>query len=125
MFKNRIIAGVAAAALAGQAMTAAIAPAYAITLPGGPALAQNDPLGSVLEELLLAQYNDTYSEPVGPSYDLDRQERDPNLSSAYDLDDRITRGVVWIIQNVFCSAPDRRSKDARPAYRQRVTTYPC
>ncbi|WP_454611183.1 hypothetical protein [Labrenzia sp. MBR-25] len=94
-------------------MTAAIAPAYAVAVPGGPALAQNDPLGSVLEELLLAQYNDSYSEPVGPSYDLDRQERDPRLSSAYDLDDRITRGVVWIIQN----GTSECRNSIRPEYR--------
>ncbi|WP_208984043.1 hypothetical protein [Roseibium aggregatum] len=113
MFRNRIFAGVAVAALAGQTMTAAIAPAYAVAVPGGPVLAQNDPLEPVLEELLLAQYNDSYSEPVGPSYDLDRQERDPSLSSAYDLDDRITRGVVWIIQN----GTNECRNSIRPEYR--------
>jgi hypothetical protein len=113
MFKNRVFAGVAAAALAGQTVIAAIAPANAVAVPGGPALVQKEPLEFVLEELLLAQYNNSYSEPVGPSYDLDRQERDPNLSSAYDLDDRITRGVVWIIQN----GTNECRNSIRPEYR--------
>ena len=115
MFKSRFFAGVAAVVLAGQTVTAAVVPAYAVAVPGGQTLVQKDPLESVLEDLLLvqSQYSDTYSEPVGPSYDVDRQERDPNLSSAYDLDDRITRGVVWIIQ----SGTNECQNSIRPEYR--------
>lgn len=114
MFGSRFCAGVAAAVLAGQIVTVAGAPAYAVAVPGGRVLAQEDPLGAVLEELLLAQYSSSMSrEPSGPSYDVDRQERDPNLSASYDLDDRITRGVIWIIQN----GSNECHSSIRPEYR--------
>ncbi len=74
----------------------------------------NDPMGSVLEELLLAQYSSSMSsEPSGPSYDVDRQERDPKLSASYDLDERVTRGVIWIIQN----GSNECRNSIRPEYR--------
>ncbi len=114
MFGNRFCAGVAVAALAGQVVTAASVPAHAVAVPGGQSLAPADPLGSVLEELLLAQYSSSMSsEPSGPSYDVDRQERDPKLSASYDLDERITRGVIWIIQN----GSNECRNSIRPEYR--------
>lgn len=114
MFGNRFCAGVAVAALAGQVVTAASMPAHAVAVPGGQSLAPADPLGSVLEELLLAQYSSSMSsEPSGPSYDVDRQERDPKLSASYDLDERITRGVIWIIQN----GSNECRNSIRPEYR--------
>ncbi len=114
MFGNRFCAGVAVAVLAGQVVTAASVPAYAVAVPGGQSLAPAVPLGSVLEELLLAQYSSSMSsEPSGPSYDVDRQERDPKLSASYDLDERVTRGVIWIIQN----GSNECRNSIRPEYR--------
>ncbi|MBO6857018.1 hypothetical protein [Roseibium sp.] len=114
MFGNRFRAGVAVAVLAGQVVTAASVPAYAVAVPGGQSLAPADPLGLVLEELLLAQYSSSMSrEPSGPSYDVDRQERDPKLSASYDLDERVTRGVIWIIQN----GSNECRNSIRPEYR--------
>jgi hypothetical protein len=49
--------------------------------------------------LLLAQYSEQGMSSSESHSDVRGNERDPNLSANYDLDDRITRGVIWLIES--------------------------
>ncbi|WP_269585370.1 hypothetical protein [Roseibium sp. Sym1] len=114
MFKSKISAGLLAACMAGQLVAASASPANAMVLPAGPSPLPFEDGKALPNDLLLVQYNSSESmsssSSSSPSY---AGERDPRLSASDGLSDRVTRGVVWLIE----SGGRECQANFRPEYR--------
>jgi hypothetical protein len=101
MFKSKFNAGLIAACMAGQFVAAAAGPANAMVLPVGPSPLPFEDGNALPKDLLLVQYNssESMSSSSSSSSSYIGDERDPRLSDSEGLSDRVTRGVVWFIEN--------------------------
>lgn len=115
MFKQRFYRRSIAVMLSAVLASTVILPAQAMVPSGNMVVAVSGVPDDLSEYLLPAQYNDTpsASSPSMPSSDGIGDERDPRLGETYDLSDRVTRGVVWMIANGGSECRDT----LRPEYR--------
>ncbi|MHA7775443.1 hypothetical protein [Roseibium sp. M-1] len=96
MLNGKLINSAFVAVFLGQFAGAAIVPAHAV--PFVPDFAQRGDGNGPYGDFLLAQYNESSSHSSEYSGDIDN-ERDPSLGATYDYDDKVTRGVVWLIES--------------------------